>query len=73
MNKECIFRCRFGGQGYSIYAEPHPKREGEWIYWTYVGRRKFDIFSWASFEGAIGSILCVCEDFDVHTFGKVWL
>lgn len=71
--KQCIFRCQFDGKCYSIYASMHPKREGELIYWTYVGRRLFDHFHWDSFEGAVGSILLSNHDFHMSDFRKVWL
>ena len=73
MTKECVFRCQFSGKCYSIYASPHPKIEGERIYWTYVGRRKFDAFEWSSFEGAVGSIMAECKDFSMSGFRRLWL
>lgn len=72
MKKECVFRCQFGGKCYSIYASPHPRFDGMLIYLTYVGRRRFDSGHWSSFEGAIGSILCDCKDFNMTDFGRVW-
>lgn len=72
MTKECIFRCQFGGKSYSIYASPNPKREGALIYWAYLERRKLDVFCWASFEGALGSIMTECQDFDMSSFRRVW-
>lgn len=73
MKKLCIFRCQFGGKRYSIYVSPHPKREGEMIYWTYEGRRLFDHYHWDSFEGAVGSILLANSSFHLSDFGKIWI
>ena len=72
MKKECVFRCQFGGRCYSIHATQNPKNEGALIYWTYIGRRKLDAFSWTSFEGALGSIMTGCPDFDISYFRRVW-
>lgn len=73
MKRECVFRCQFSGNHYSIYASQHPKREGETIYWTYVGRRLFDRYHWNTFAGAIGSILLSNGSFDISDFKNVWL
>lgn len=72
MTKECVFRCKFGGKCYSIYASKHPKLEEELIYWTYVGRRKLDFVEWSSIEGAIGSILVEWKDFNLATLREIW-
>jgi hypothetical protein len=73
MEKRKVFVCRFCGKSYTVYAMPHPKIEGKEGYATYVGRRRLDMFTWDSFEGAIGSILGEHPEFNFTVFGEFWL
>lgn len=56
------------GKRYAIYAEPHPKREGEVVFVNYVNRKRYDGMLWQSFEGAVGSILDDFPGFSMDYF-----
>lgn len=64
MNKVKVFSCSFEGKRYSILVEPNPKREGDFLFWTYKGRRRLDSWSWGSLEAAVVSIMMEFEEFD---------
>ena len=72
MKKECVFRAQWMGKRYAIYVEPHPKKEDEVVFTTYCNRKRFDSWTWNSFEGAVGSILEDHPMFAIGDFRRVW-
>lgn len=72
MKNECIFKCQFGGHCFRVFVAPHPRRDDDVIFFTFMDRRRLDPFTWNSFEGAIGSIMQEHPEFDCKKFGEVW-
>lgn len=73
MKKVKLFVCRFGGKTFTIYAIPHNRIAGRLEYLTYVGRKRLDLFTWETFEGAVGSVLCEIPEFELERFKACWL
>lgn len=60
------------GKRYAIYAEPNPKKENEVVFSTYCNRKRYDGWTWNSFEGAVGSLLEDHPEFSMEYFTRLW-
>lgn len=72
MKKKCVFKCQINGKWYRVYECVLPVDEHRTYYRTYVGRKRFDPFTWERLGGAIGSILCEYHSTVVYDLIDMW-